>query len=614
MTFRSTGVPRSPVPPPIAALVAVAIGLLLMVPPIGTTTASTRSTPYTTPIWITPIYPGAPNPGSLPIRHIVMIMQENHAFDNLFGSYCKALGKYCPMTSAGTPSGTCVPYYPSNLSKGCIRPFPVANDNTSQRQDIAHDWNASHTDYANGAMDGWWAGEGHSKRPFGYYTGRTAPTYWDWAEQYALSDRFFSSDLSYSDPNHWSMFAGAAPNVSYTFQIEGQPGQINYTKGVLHAFQKAYLDEANQTPTVADQLMAAAAHSRSAPTWRYYDTTIPTGMAAYNWSIKTGNAWNYWNPGLARSETYLNTSLNAHYVARSQIFTDLGHGTLPSLAWVLPAFNESDHPMAEVDRGMAWVTRVVDAIENSSAWNSTAIFLSWDEFGGFYDHVVPPTVDAYGLGFRVPMIVISPYSREGYVDGSFGYFESILHLMEWRFGLSPMTARVANAPLPLASFDFQQTRRPPMWLHTGPNGTDPYPIAWQATPAPPAPGNLTVRSTPQGVQLNWTVPAGGGSIDLYQIRYGPNSTSMNQVAYVDGAAVGALLHNVTLPANLSLEIRSKGPTANSSYGKVTKFAGAGGGGRHPGLEVAPPAARMRSEPARTGWPGPGRTPTVRRSA
>jgi len=228
--------------------------------PVGPTRAARGAGALDGPVNVTGLLAPPPPPNSLPIRHIVVIMQENHAYDNFFGTYCQLSGPYCPTTGNGFPNGTCVPYNTSNLSRGCFRPWPVHNDTASQTQDIGHDWNQSHEAYDHGRMDGWFRAEGNSTRPLGYYNGSTIPTYWDWAEQYALGDDFFSSDMSYSLPNHWSLVAGAAPNASYYYDMYG-PGKLvqrgNYTHTGLYSFQKVYLDEANATPTVFDQLLAA---------------------------------------------------------------------------------------------------------------------------------------------------------------------------------------------------------------------------------------------------------------------------------------------------------------------------------------------------------------------
>jgi phospholipase C len=554
-------------------LSAVVIAFLLAAPNLASP-ARGQTTASAGPATFVSVFGPPVTPSSIPLQHIVVIMQENHAYDNFFGTYCTVLGPLCPVTGNGIPNGTCIPYHPAIPSAGCVVPSPVPNASFAQALDIGHTWNNSHAAYNGGLMNGWYDAEGHSLRTFRYYNGSTIPTYWNYAEQYALGDNFFSPYLSYSLSNHWAMFAGQAPNVTQTFEMYG-PG-ILVKNGPphmgLYGFQKAYLDAANATPTVADQLAQSAASGLLTPSWAYYDTKNQPGYNGYNFSIKTGGAFNYWNPGASKAESYLNPAMDAHYVDRGQIFTDLASNALPNLAWVLPNFTESDHPIAEVPQGQAWVTSVINAIESSSSWNSTAIFVSWDEYGGFYDHVAPPQLDAYGLGFRVPLLIISPYARQGYIDHQFGSFDSLLHLMEWRYGLPPLGTRPTSTPLPLNGFDFQQTPRAPFLLPVGPSGALPYPQPLQASPPVGQPTGLTVAVNGSAVQLSWTPPVGGASVDSYSVRYGPASSPTQFVATVDGAASGATLYNLSYQTNYVFSVQAIGPGSVSGWTPAATFS------------------------------------------
>jgi phospholipase C len=523
-------------------------------------------------IGATPVFPPTPVPASLPIQHIVMIMQENHAYDNFFGTYCQVLDTYCPTTGDGIPAGTCIPYNTSDPAAGCIRPRAFTNLTNAQTADLPHTWNSSHAAFDNGSMDGWFVAENYQPRALDYFNGSTIPSYWNWAEQYALGDDFFSSYLSYSLSNHWGMFAGAAPPVSQqnVIGLEIAQNATNHsTKGPLKWFQREYLNESNTTPTVADQLERDLLQNGSAPTWKYYDTTLPTGPAGYNASIRNGETWDYWNPMAAKNETYLNPQLNSHFVNRTDILGDARNGTLPNLSWVLPKFAESDHPISDIANGMSWVTEVLDALEKSPEWNSTVVFVSWDEYGGYFDHVPPPQIDSAGLGFRVPLLIVSPYAREGYIDPQFGYFESILHLMEWRFGLPPLTARVAEAPLPLRALDFSQTLRPSFGLPTDPNLTGPYPHAFQGMPPPPAPAGLNATANGSAINLEWSVPSGGGSVDSYTLQYGPANNPTAYTTILDGAAVGAVVSNLSVAGQVVFTLQAFGPTGGSGLVSTT---------------------------------------------
>jgi phospholipase C len=149
-------------------------------------------------------------------------------------------------------------------------------------------------------------------------------------------------------------------------------------------------------------------------------------------------------------------------VSSDRFIPDLNQGKLPSVSWVSPPFPLSDHPPLSVCKGENWTVRLMNAIMSSKYWNSTAVVLTWDDFGGFYDHVPPPHVDMYGLGPRVPAIIISPWARPGYVDHTTYEFASVLHFMETIFDVPPMTSRDANASDMLGAFDFNQAPIPPL--------------------------------------------------------------------------------------------------------------------------------------------------------
>jgi phospholipase C len=507
------------------------------------------------PLTVQPLYPPAPPPASIPIRHIVIIAQENHAYDNFFGTYCRSTGSDCPAAGAGFPPNLCVPIHPYLSGTPCERPYPATNATDAQPWDLPHTWNASHLAYDGGKMDGFYDAEGGDNRTFLYYDGSTIPYYWDLAQEYALGDDFFSSDLSYSLPNHWNLFAAQAPVSSYTNLMYGPGLQVanwTYHPGFLRPYQRAYLNESNVTPTIATELL-----DRPDLSWKYYDQAIPLGPAAYGAAIRNGTAWNYWDPEVARAQAYLDPALNAHWVNRSTFVGDALNGSLPNVSWVLPSFNESDHPMAEVVLGMAWVQKVINAVERSPEWNSTAVFLTWDEYGGFYDHVAPPQIDAYGLGFRVPLLVISPYTPEGAVVPSEGYFESLLRFIEYRFGLAPLTSRDAHAPLPLGYFDFAARPRAPELLPA--SNSSVYPTAFQPLGPPGTPGSLSLTTGPSGAVLRWSPPSGGAPVTGYLVSVREPGTFAVTSFDVPGAADAVTVTGLAMP--------------NATEFTVTAFAG-----------------------------------------
>ena len=430
-------------------------------------------------------------PNSVPILHIVMLIMENHAFDNLFGTYCEQTGPDCPMAANGIPPGMCLPKNLTNSSAGCVAPYNFRPSNLST-PDMSHIYNATIASIDGGRMDGFYPSEASGREPFGHYNGSLVPIAWDLAEEYALGDDFFSSALSYSLPNHWYLLAGQAPPVTIN---EG------FSKPT---YRHVYLNEANGTRTVQDLLNASPS-----VTWKYYDWALSNYSAAINTRPGLdGSAYNNWNPLAARAESYTQWYAS-HFAPRSDFFNNTAAGKLPDVSWIVPAINYSDHPPANLSAGESFIANVVDAVEASPEWPSTAVFLVWDDYGGFYDHVAPPSIDPLGLSLRVPMIVISPYTPAGLVVHSLGYFESLLHFVEWRFGLGCLTLRDCNAPLPFGYFNFNATARAPLLfpsnaslavypypgstpsaqVHILPWWTDaPSATAWDTGPPP---GNLT---------------------------------------------------------------------------------------------------------------------------
>jgi phospholipase C len=400
-------------------------------------------------------------PGANRIQHVVVVFMENHAYDNYFGTYCLVLGPDCNSTANGIPPGTCVPYSPTNPGLGCVRPYNYTLHQLSL-PDIGHTYDPTIASINGGAMNGFYAAEGNSIETFGHYNGTTIPMYWDLAEQYGLGDNFFSSALSYSLPNHWYLLAGQAPpqNFKTVFATD--------TTSQLHT----YLNEANATESVQDLLNA----TNGRVSWKYYDWPLSNYTNAIQPTPHdgpgNGSAYSLWNPLAGRAESYTSW-YNSHFVQRTQFFSDVDNGALPNISWVIPQGNFSDHPPANVTKGEAFVGEVVDSVEASPFWNSTAIIVSWDDYGGFYDHVAPPSIDPLGLSIRVPIIVISPYTPQGLIVHTSGDFDSILSLMEQRWGLGCITIRDCNAPSMWDYFNFSMSARAPFLFLLN----DTYPIS-----------------------------------------------------------------------------------------------------------------------------------------
>lgn len=183
--------------------------------------------------------------------------------------------------------------------------------------------------------------------------------------------------------------------------------------------------------------------------WKYYDEkTNPRKHSL-------------WNPLPGFRQFQQSPQLMSHLVGLDQFYKDAKSGNLPEVCWIVPTFEDSEHPPADSARGMRHVTGLVNAIMQSDAWKDTAIIVTWDDFGGFFDHVPPPAVDQYGYGPRVPALVISPYARAGVICHTKFDFTSPLKLIEERFGLMPLTSRDTAANDMLDCFDFNQPPTPP---------------------------------------------------------------------------------------------------------------------------------------------------------
>jgi phospholipase C len=196
--------------------------------------------------------------------------------------------------------------------------------------------------------------------------------------------------------------------------------------------------------TLADELDARGY------SWRYYAPPASTG--GYIWStfdaikhIRYGPDWKY-------------------VVPAAQFMTDAASGNLPTVSWIVTPARVSEHAPASVCVGENWTVQMLNSLMRGPDWSSTAIFLTWDDFGGFYDHVAPQQIDGYGLGFRVPLLVISPYARKGFIDHTQYEFSSMLRFAEDELGLPTLTNRDKAANDMMGAFNFNQSARPPLLL------------------------------------------------------------------------------------------------------------------------------------------------------
>ncbi len=393
----------------------------------------------------------SPAPGtkaSNPISHIVIIMQENHAFDNFFGAYPGLL----PAYSVLGPDVKCNPYVQSNPTN-CVMPYNGdSQSSTIQDQDMSHSWSTSHAALDGGKLDAFVSSQykkygTNAKYSMAYYTGVTLPDYWDYASYFSLNANFFSSELSYSYPNHLYLVAAQS----------GGCEQCNPSNDLTF-------------PTIVSELQEYGV------SWNYF---------AGNWKdskdcapISSGGV-GYLNVLPDFPSIQLNSATCKNIENLNDLYSDINAGNLPDVSWVTPLASNSDHPgtAATLPTGQEYISKIVDEIESHPAlWASTAIFLSWDDFGGYYDHVLPDSADTYGFGFRAPLIVISPYAEQGVIQygpttGGYGPthqedFSGFLSTIEAQWNLPSLTSRDAGETTLFYMLNFAQKPLAPLFLPT----------------------------------------------------------------------------------------------------------------------------------------------------
>lgn len=424
------------------------------------------------------------------IKHVIIIMQENRSFDTYFGTFPGADGL---PTSNGSFT-TCIT---DPKKGGCQKPYYNPNDINAGG---AHGSSDATTAIDGGKMDGFVTVADKNKVAclpndptcagtdgvdvMGYHDARDIPNYWTYAHDFVLQDHLFESVASWSLPMHlfmvsgWSALCTDHNATSCTNDIKGPQTskQVNAAKPgkpdapiyawtdltyLLHAHQvswKYYVEGGTEPDCEDDQSVCApvAQHPKTPGIWNplpYFDTVKSDGELS----------------NVTDVSNYLGAAKN---------------GTLPSVTWITPSGADSEHPPSSVHRGQAWVTSLVNAAMQGPDWDSTAIFLSWDDWGGFYDHEVPPQVDGNGYGLRVPGMVISPYARKGYVDKQQLSHDAYLKFIEDDFlngaRIDPATDGRSD-PRPdvrenasalgnlYSDFDFSQSPRSPEVLSADPS-------------------------------------------------------------------------------------------------------------------------------------------------
>jgi len=371
------------------------------------------------------------------IQHIVFIVKENRTFDNLFGTF--------PGVDGAT-SGT--------ISTGDVIALGRTPDRTPR--DISHSFQSAVTAIDGGAMDQFdLIPGGNVNGDYLAYTQHIEediPNYFAYARHFVLADAFFSSLTGPSFPNHLytvgAQSGGAINNPARSPGVWGCDSPADSTVPVMNDDGSTHPEyPCFDFPTLADRLEAQSI------SWKYY--APGQGESGYIWSALD-----------AIAHIRFSSLWNQHVVPTDQFVVDALNGDLPAMSWVVVGSGKSEHPPASVCMGENWTVEQLNAVMRGPEWNSTVVFLTWDDFGGFYDHVAPPAVDNFGFGPRVPLLVVSPWAKPGYVTHTILEFSSLLKFVEQRFDLAPLTARDAQSSDLLDSFDFAQDPVPPMSVQT----------------------------------------------------------------------------------------------------------------------------------------------------
>ncbi len=448
-------------------------------------------------------------PATTPIQHVIIIMQENRSFDSYFGTYPGA---------DGIPPGTCVPIDPARPALGCVVPYHDPND---VEAGAPHGNAAAMADIDNGltafAMDGFIAQQmtyipqvcaKHPTRAdcnpanstgllrhdvMGYHTAAEIPNYWAYAQHFVLQDRLFEGTRGYSIPSHYELTSEwsatcTSPTNALSCTTDADPENAGKKTMLPWVSLFQFLD----------------VHGVS---WKYYvgigqEPDCMDGKDDCPPQIQTtgGIFASGWNPPGLYAYVKLQGAayLAAHDADANQLLVDIGRGNLPEVSWLVPSLEYSEHLPQPSTTGMMYVTSIVNAVMQSPYWRKTAIFVTWDDWGGKYDHVVPPNVDyqsvnptVFGYGLRVPGLMISAWAKPGLIDHQLLSFDNYAKLMEDLFaggaGLNPadfsnpdsrpdLRDRIRRVTFPdghvervgdlINEFDFTQTPNRPLILDT----------------------------------------------------------------------------------------------------------------------------------------------------
>src|SRR5829696_932196 len=390
-----------------------------------------RKFPLVAAALILAVFPGLPAaaapvddaPTTTPIEHVVLMMQDNHSFDNYFGTYPGA---------DGIPSGVCQRLNLNREStRGCVQPFHIGE---TPVEDLSQGPGVQRRQYNDGRMDGFVAAyrrlglDGTSA--MGYYDGSDIPFHWNVADQYVLFDRFFSSTKVGSREAYLYWVAGKAP-----------AGQTPLRSNAGY----------DDLPTIFDRL------SERNISARFYVENLDAAATRGGSVERTSQLVKV--PLLSMKRFRDGGDLAGKVVDLSQYYLDLRNGTLPAVSYIVTT-RSSENPPADPGAGSRTLRKVTTELMKSSAWSTSALMWTYDGWGGWYDHVPPPSVDSRGYGFRVPALLVSPYARKGEVNHTVLDYTSMLHFIETNWKLAPLSTRDEQSAGLGSAFDFTAAPRP----------------------------------------------------------------------------------------------------------------------------------------------------------
>jgi phospholipase C len=403
------------------------------------------------------------------IGHVIILLQENRSFDNLFAGF----------PGADTVSeGKCLPAPWCKTGKIRLKQITLeSTDHYGLGKDIDHSHHGFEIE-CNPDQSGQCQMNGFDKirygaaggglpaktYPYSYLERSETKAYWDFASQYAIADRMFFTDTASSFIAHQEIIAGTVRlngHESLTDQPPNQPWGCDAPPGTTTAIIETngkVLEFGGPFPcftqygTIADTLDAAGV------SWKFYVQAIFGKGAGF-----AGSVWNGFDAikKIRYGPDWKNNISNP----QTNVLRDVKNGTLPAVSWVIPSLPDSDHPASGCNHGPHWITSVVNTVGTSKYWNDTAIVLLWDDWGGWYDNTAPPQINYTSLGFRVPMVVISPFAKPHFVSHTEYNFGSVLKFIEEQFGLASLGTTDASANAMDDIFDFAQQ---PNAYHTEP--------------------------------------------------------------------------------------------------------------------------------------------------